>query len=198
MCRYKHVVLRNTMRPAYIVLNVLSQSIGTQIHWNVLLVNLDMDGMMWLILVHVVICQEQFLEESVYVHHQWLDGMKIRKPVHVHLKHMEISVNHVQPPDNGTSPTISVFAQLPKYNGMDNSVFVKLVNMDLIVFNVLLQDIGIILQISVSVLRPSFGADKTVFVLTLGSCTKADVLSVKMDSNGWKIDVKNVTVHLKI
>ena len=119
------------------------------------------------------------------------------KHVHVQKELMEIIVLLVQLPEFGTTPMTNVFAQPPQPNGTDNNVSVPMPNMDLTVSNVPPQDIGTMTQHNVSVILPSSMTVLTVSVLNLGSYIKADVLSVKMDSNGLIINVKNVTALSK-
>jgi uncharacterized protein (UPF0335 family) len=136
--------------------------------------------------------------DNVYVQPLKLNGTVLVKHAHAQLTLLEINVNHAQPQEYGMFQQTNVSVLLQQMSGTETNVFAQLADMAQAVFNVQLQEDGIQLLINVSVIVHLSGMVKIVFVHNHISYIKEDVLDVHQDSNGLIIDVKNVTVIIKI
>ena len=115
--------------------------------------------------------------------------------VFVKMVFMVKTVYLVQLLELGISKTINVSVLHLRQCGMELIVDVQLHFMEISVSNVHHPDTGTLKIINVLVGVHSFGMVLTVHVLNHTLCTNPNVSNVQQDTNGLKIDAKNVTVH---
>ncbi len=184
-------VLKDTTLPMEsIVSSVQHLNIGIQSCKDVSLVMPDTLGTALLINAHAVKHPDKSSVAVVYVLPPKHNGMKQRRHAHVQSTLSETTVSHAHYQGNGTLK-LTLVPVLPQLQyGMVQLVPVQLEDMDHHVWNVQLQDIGMLKPINVPAPCLLFGMETTVFALNPISFTKEDAQAVQLDIHGKIINAK--------